>query len=138
MNSIYSFQRYDNICFIDRNILQHIFGNVSEHFQSEMVEIIKQHMDKLKCMKISMDLKDQYELNSLPVVFIEYLQILKAHDAHMTDKKAVDYNVFRLKQFSRDFKIPIVILSSMNRISYSDVISRVALKELECVDKVQK
>lgn len=76
----------------------------------------------------------EYELNSLPVVFIDYLQILKAHDAHMTDKQAVDYNVLRLKQLSRDFKIPVVILSSMNRMSYSDVISMVALKESGAIE----
>lgn len=71
----------------------------------------------------------KYDLNSLPVVFIDYLQILKAHDPRMTDKQAVDYNVLRLKQLSRDFKIPIVILSSMNRVSYSDIISMSAFKE---------
>lgn len=76
----------------------------------------------------------EYELNSLPVVFIDYLQILKAHDAHMTDKQAVDYNVLRLKQLSRDFKIPVVILSSMNRTSYSDVISMAALKESGAIE----
>ena len=76
----------------------------------------------------------KYELNSLPVVFIDYLQILKAHDAHMTDKQAVDYNVLRLKQLSRDFKIPVVILSSMNRMSYSDVISMAALKESGAIE----
>ena len=65
----------------------------------------------------------EYELNSLPVVFIDYLQILKAHDAHMTDKQAVDYNVLRLKQLSRDFKIP-----------YSDVISMAALKESGAIE----
>lgn len=76
----------------------------------------------------------EYELNSLPVVFIDYLQILKAHDAHMTDKQAVDYNVLRLKQLSRDFKIPVVILSSMNRMSYSDVISMASLKESGAIE----
>ena len=76
----------------------------------------------------------EYELNSLPVVFIDYLQILKAHDAHMTDKQAVDYNVLRLKQLSRDFKIPVVILSSMNRMSYADVISMAALKESGAIE----
>ena len=76
----------------------------------------------------------EHELNSLPVVFIDYLQILKAHDAHMTDKQAVDYNVLRLKQLSRDFKIPVVILSSMNRMSYSDVISMAALKESGAIE----
>ena len=76
----------------------------------------------------------KYELNSLPVVFIDYLQILKAHDTRMTDKQAVDYNVLRLKQISRDFKIPVVILSSMNRMSYSDVISMSALKESGAIE----
>lgn len=76
----------------------------------------------------------EYELNSLPVVFIDYLQILKAHDPHMTDKQAVDYNVLRLKQLSRDFKIPVVILSSMNRMSYSDIISMAALKESGAIE----
>ena len=70
----------------------------------------------------------------MPVVFIDYLQILKAHDTHMTDKQAVDYNVLRLKQLSRDFKIPVVILSSMNRMSYSDVISMAALKESGAIE----
>ena len=76
----------------------------------------------------------KYELNSVPVVFIDYLQILKAHDPRMTDKQAVDYNVLRLKQLSRDFKIPVVILSSMNRVSYSDVISMSALKESGAIE----
>ena len=76
----------------------------------------------------------QYELDTLPVVFVDYLQILKAHDPHMTDKQAVDYNVLRLKQLSRDYKIPIVVLASMNRTSYSDVISMVSIKESGAIE----
>ena len=76
----------------------------------------------------------KYELDTLPVVFVDYLQILKAHDPHMTDKQAVDYNVLRLKQLSRDFKIPIVVLASMNRTSYSDVISMVSIKESGAIE----
>lgn len=76
----------------------------------------------------------EYELNSLPLVFVDYLQILKAHDPRMTDKQAVDYNVLRLKQISRDFKIPVIILSSMNRTSYSDIISMAALKESGAIE----
>ncbi len=76
----------------------------------------------------------KYELDTLPVVFVDYLQILKAHDPHMTDKQAVDYNVLRLKQLSRDYKIPIVALASMNRTSYSDVISMVSIKESGAIE----
>ena len=78
--------------------------------------------------------KYEYELDTLPVVFVDYLQILKAHDPHMTDKQAVDYNVLKLKQLSRDFKIPIVALASMNRTSYSDVISMVSIKESGAIE----
>ena len=76
----------------------------------------------------------KYELDTLPVVFVDYLQILKAHDPHMTDKQAVDYNVLRLKQLSRDYKIPIIALASMNRTSYSDVISMVSIKESGAIE----
>lgn len=60
LNSIYSFYRAGNILFTSRNVLQHIFGNVSDHFQSEFVEVVEQHLDELKYMRISMDLKDKY------------------------------------------------------------------------------
>lgn len=74
------------------------------------------------------------ELDTLPVVFVDYLQILKAHDPHMTDKQAVDYNVLRLKQLSRDYKIPVIALASMNRTSYSDIISMVSIKESGAIE----
>lgn len=76
----------------------------------------------------------EYELDTLPVVFVDYLQILKAHDPHMTDKQAVDYNVLRLKQLSRDYKIPVIALASMNRTSYSDIISMVSIKESGAIE----
>lgn len=76
----------------------------------------------------------EYELGTLPVVFVDYLQILKSHYVHMTDKQAVDYNVLRLKQMSRDYKIPVIALASMNRMSYSDVISMVAIKESGAIE----
>ena len=60
LNSLYSFYRAENIFFTSRNILQHIFGNVPDHFQFELVEIIEQHLDELKYMRISMDLKDKF------------------------------------------------------------------------------
>ena len=60
LNSLYSFYSAENILFTSRNILQHIFGNVSDHFQDELVEVIEQHLDELRCMRISMDLKDKF------------------------------------------------------------------------------
>ena len=60
LNAIYSFYRSGNVLFTSRNILQHIFGNVADHFQLELVEVVEQHLDELKYMRFSMDLKDRY------------------------------------------------------------------------------
>ena len=64
LNSLYSFYRAENTLFTSWNILQHIFGNVADHFQSEFVGIIEQHLDELKYMRISMDLKDKFGNNA--------------------------------------------------------------------------
>ena len=39
-----------------------------------------------------------------------------------------------MKQLSRDFKIPVIALVSMNGTSYSDVISMVSIKELGAIE----
>lgn len=68
-------------------------------------------------------------LGRKPVVVIDYIQILRPIDPRMSDKQAVDYNVMELKRISRDFKIPVVGISSLNRQSYKDKISMSAFKE---------
>ena len=44
--------------FTARKILQHIFGNIADHFQKEIVEIIEQHIEDMSYMKLTLDLKD--------------------------------------------------------------------------------
>ena len=112
LNSIYSFYRAENILFTSRNILQHIFGNVADHFQSELVEIIEQHLDELKYMRISMDLKDNFGNNAhikihgekyRPVELEESLldvSILKMKSA----KNSKIIKVYRINRLSPIFK----------------------------------
>lgn len=112
LNSLYSFYRAENILFTSRNILQHIFGNVADHFQSELVEIIEQHLDELKYMRISMDLKDNFGNNAhikihgekyRPVELEENLldvSILKMKSA----KNSKIIKVYRINKLSPIFK----------------------------------
>lgn len=112
LNSLYSFYRAENILFTSRNILQHIFGNVADHFQSELVEIIEQHLDELKYMRISMDLKDNFGNNAhikihgekyRPVELEESLldvSILKMKSA----KNSKIVKVYRINRLSPIFK----------------------------------
>ena len=74
--------------------------------------------------------------NSRPIVFIDYLQILKAADGdeRVSDKQIVDHNVTALKQLSRDFDIPIIAVSSLNRQNYSEKINMAAFKESGAIE----
>lgn len=64
-----------------------------------------------------------------PVLFIDYVQIMAPSDPRATDKTNMDMRVWGLKAISRDFKIPVIVLSSINRQNYSEVINLSALKE---------
>lgn len=69
--------------------------------------------------------------NKNPVVFIDYLQILKAakQDKNATDKQIIDHNVTALKQLSRDNDIPVFAISSLNRQNYNSAINMSSFKE---------
>lgn len=64
-----------------------------------------------------------------PVVFIDYLQILSHSDKFLrsNDKAKTDSNIVALKQLSRDYKLPVFVVSSLNRESYKDISQEVDL-----------
>lgn len=53
-----------------------------------------------------------------PLVIVDYMQILAPYDIHATDKQNTDRTVLELKRISRDFKLPVIAISSFNRDSY--------------------
>ena len=67
--------------------------------------------------------------NKPPVVIVDYLQILMPHSEKATDKANIDYTVLSLKRLSRDYKIPVIAISSFNRVSYGNEVSMQAFKE---------
>jgi replicative DNA helicase len=69
-----------------------------------------------------------------PVVFVDYLQLLAPQSDRDTDKQATDRNVIALRQLSRDLQTPIVCISSLNRSSYTDVISEESFKESGAIE----
>jgi hypothetical protein len=64
-----------------------------------------------------------------PVVLIDYIQILAPADIRATDKQNTDKAVLELKRISRDFKVPVMGISSVNRASYNASASMEMLKE---------
>lgn len=69
-----------------------------------------------------------------PVVIIDYIQIVAPHDVRASDKQNTDKNVLELKRLSRDQKIPIVCISSLNRDNYSQPISMQGFKESGAIE----
>ena len=64
-----------------------------------------------------------------PVIVIDYIQILAPADIRATDKQNTDKAVLELKRLSRDFKTPVIGISSFNRANYSEAVKMEAFKE---------
>jgi replicative DNA helicase len=70
----------------------------------------------------------------MPVVFIDYLQLLKEPDQYTTDKRAVDVNMMQLRQFAATTGAAIVTVSSINRSSYTSGVEFESFKESGAVE----
>ena len=69
-----------------------------------------------------------------PVIFIDYLQLLAASSDRDTDKQAIDKNVMLLRQLARDMKTPVIVISSLNRNSYSEGVTMDSWKESGAIE----
>jgi len=70
----------------------------------------------------------------VPVVVVDYLQILAPADPRLSDKQAVDRSVVELKRISRDFNLPVLAVSSFNRENYKTAVTMEAFKESGAVE----
>lgn len=67
---------------------------------------------------------------SAPVVVVDYLQIMQAPTGNGSgNKDSIDFNVTELKRISRDFNIPVFVISAFNRANYMNQVSFENFKE---------
>ena len=104
--SIESYANYSKHVYIHEGI-----GNIGGDY---VREVIKKHISFTR---------------QIPVVLIDYIQILSPYDIRATDKQNIDKSVLELKRISRDCKLPIIGISSVNRASYNNQASMEMLKE---------
>lgn len=69
-----------------------------------------------------------------PVVFVDYLQILAPAEPRATDKQNTDRAVFDLKRLSRQYKVPVFAISSLNRENYGASLTMSAFKESGAIE----
>ena len=113
-NAFEAYRTYAKHIFIHEGI-----GNIAVE---EIREKVKQHISVTG--------------NKRPIVFIDYVQILRAEEGleRATDKQIVDHNVTALKQLSRDFDVPVIAVSSLNRENYKQKINMSAFKESGAIE----
>ena len=84
------------------------------------------------------DIVEKHKATSLsgkyPVVMIDYLQILAPYDVRSSDKQNTDKAVLELKRISRDFRTPVIAVSSFNRDSYVNAVNMAAFKESGAIE----
>lgn len=69
-----------------------------------------------------------------PIVFIDYLQILKPLEPKATDKQNIDMAVKHLKRIARDYKTAVWEISSLNRLSYNKAVDMESFKESGAIE----
>lgn len=70
----------------------------------------------------------------VPVVIIDYLQIIAPTDMRATDKQNTDKAVLELKRLSRDYEIPVIGISSFNRDNYTSPVNLTSFKESGAIE----
>lgn len=69
-----------------------------------------------------------------PIIIIDYLQILAPYNDRASDKQNTDKAVLELKRISRDYKTPVIAISSFNRDNYSAAATMTAFKESGAIE----
>lgn len=70
----------------------------------------------------------------VPLLFIDYLQIMKPFNEVWTEKRNTDKAVLELRKLAREYNTTIFIISSLNRSSYKGDISMDAFKESGAIE----
>jgi replicative DNA helicase len=71
---------------------------------------------------------------NVPVVFIDYLQIIAPEDVRATDKQNTDKAVVELKRLASSKDVPVFAISSLNRLNYNEPINMAAFKESGAIE----
>lgn len=69
-----------------------------------------------------------------PIVVVDYLQLLAPAEVRASDKQNTDKAVLELKRISRDYKTPVIAISSFNRMNYSSPAAMEAFKESGAIE----
>ena len=78
--------------------------------------------------------KESIQGGRRPLLVVDYLQIVAPQNERATDKQNTDKAVIELKRISRDYKIPVIAISSFNRTGYKESVTFECFKESGAIE----
>ncbi len=125
-------KRYSNYNEKERDLIKtsiKAYGEYAKHI------FISEGMGDIGVLQIREATKKHISITgNKPIIIIDYLQLIAPYDIRATDKQNTDKAVMELKRISRDYKIPVIGISSFNRQNYNQPVSMEAFKESGAIE----
>ncbi len=124
--------KYSSYCQAERELIK---NSVSDYERIAGNIFIREGMGDVTAETIVDQVREHIESgHKPPVVIVDYLQILSPKNEKWTDKQNTDNAILTFKRLSRDYKIPVIVISSFNRENYSVKVSMQAFKESGAIE----
>lgn len=130
-----------NKCITTSSILAgNADGSILQQAKKDYLRNIAPHL--YICSGLTMNINDIEQMiadfvkvkNSVPIIALDYLQILSPIDSKATDKQNTDKAVLRLKTISTDYETTVFAVSSFNRENYKVAVSEASFKESGAIE----
>lgn len=124
--------RYKNYSQVEKDLINNAYTQYAG-FEGNI--FFYEGMGDIGAEQIKQAIAEHKELTGkTPLVFVDYLQILAPYDMRASDKQNTDKAVLELKRLSRDYKTPVVAISSFNRDNYTSEVNMTAFKESGAIE----
>ena len=128
MRDITAGARYQHYTQEEKQLIQDSAEAYAEY--ANHIFIHEGGLDPVGIEEIKREVQRYHErMNKPPVIIIDYLQIIAKEDDRTIDKSHIDKAVTELKKISRQYRAPVMAISSFNRDNYDQPVNLTSFKE---------
>lgn len=120
-------RRYFSYSDEDKRLIERAKAEYAKY--SKRVRVIEGKGD-VKVSDISEAVDKHIEITgNVPLLVLDYLQLLAPYDPRASDKQNMDKAVLEMRRIARDYHCPVIVISSFNRQNYNRKVSYESFKE---------
>lgn len=125
-------KRYENYTERDRKIIA--FAENEYLLWAKRIRVIEGTGD-VSASEIRKNVEQHIEITErVPLVVVDYLQLIAPYDPRASDKQNMDRTVLELRRIARDYHCPVIVISSFNRQNYNAKVSFGSFKESGAIE----